>query len=141
MARNVLRDPFTGHQYSWHVNHSDEEAIPRGRPLEAASVTTGGRIVLQQGDDVPMVLRLNGTILHAAQFVEMKWFSDAGRDRSIVFTDYHGDSYRVFVASFEPTRVKTMQNPRDASIPYHYWKYKLELNVLDVLAGTYLAVP
>lgn len=136
--RNRFTNPATGEFYEWAVNHSTEDQF--GRQREVTNVpTTGGAVrVLQQGDEGPLVLSLTGTILHSDQFAQMRAFFDLARQQTIYFDDFAGDSYEVIITGFQPTRQRTVRNPRDPSIPYHYWTYTINMQVVRVLAGSWV---
>lgn len=136
-GRNTFLDPRTGHSYTWQINHTEEEEGGVDRPTEVLGRTDGGYIV-QQGAGGPLRLRMTGTILHQHQFDEFKNFVALCRTQTIHFTDFAGDSYEVVVTSWKPVRKRTLRNPRDSAIRLHYWTYTMELQVVRVIAGTWL---
>jgi hypothetical protein len=139
-GRDMFINPASGVTYEWPINHSDETQFGRSR-----SITTGGNtghtgLALQQGDDAPMVLELSGTILHQAQFnAFVQWFALCAH-QSVHFQDFAGDRYEVIITDFLPLRKRTLRNPRDASIPLHYWTYTLKMQVLGFVAGPWVGV-
>lgn len=116
--------------YIWQVNYSDEEANERRRNIERTSPTSGVGFVRQQGEDSPETFRFAGTILHQAQFVAMNNYYDACRTRTIKFRDFTDVTYDVLITSFSTKRRRTAKNPRDPSIPLHFWEYTIEMEVL-----------
>lgn len=138
-GRNTFRDPATGREYAWQVNHSEEEAVGLERPVEVKG-RTGGGYVVQQGADGAIRLRVSGVILHQQQFNEMRDFVLLCKQRTIHFTDFAGDKGEVLITSWQPTRHRTIRNPRDASIPLHYWRYTMELTLIRPIAGSWVGV-
>lgn len=137
-GRNVFRAPSGAlAPYAWQVNHSDEEEVGRRRNIETTAPTSNVGLVMQQGSDGPMILRFTGTILHASQFAAMRAYFNLSRTETIIFTDFAGDSYEVVITAFNPTRKRTLRNPRDVSIHLHYWTYTIELTVVRVLTGAW----
>jgi hypothetical protein len=91
--------------------------------------------VRQQGAQQPLTAQLSGTILHLAQFEQFwAWFGICDY-RTIFFRDFYGDEYEVVITNFDPQRLRG-RNPQDPSIPLHYWKYTMEMEVLQVISGT-----
>lgn len=140
MARNVFHNPATGETYPWPINHSEEQTFGKKRNLTSGAPTGHTGLTIQQGDDDPMVLELSGTILTVAQYEQMIhwWALSAGS--TIYFTDFAGDAYEVIITDFDALRQRTLRNPRDRSIPYHYWTYTIRMQVVTILAGTWTGV-
>lgn len=136
-GRNLFIDPRTGAQYAWQVNHDTEESVGRQRPVTSITTTNGTGRIVQQGDEAPLKLKLSGTILHAAQFAQMRAFYDLSRTQTIIFQDFAGDRYEVVIDDFEPLRKRTARNPRDSSIGLHYWTYTIEMTVVRVISGAW----
>lgn len=134
MARNRFVNPANGAQYLWTVNHSEEEESGKARNITHTAPTGLTGLVRQQGDDGPMVLRLQGTILDRAQYREMwKWYALC-REQTINFYDFDGQGYEVQITSFMPRRVRNLTRPgRDPQ--QHRWVYRLEMEVYRFLAG------
>lgn len=138
-GRNKFIDPAgLRPTYSWAVNHAEEDQLGRERQITNTPTTGGVARVIQQGDEAPLVLGLSGSILHADQFRELREWFDLSRTQTIHFEDFAGDKYEVVITSFQPTRQRTALNPRDPSIPLHWWKYELRMQVVNVLAGSWL---
>jgi hypothetical protein len=85
------------------------------------------------------VLTYSGTIFHQVQMNEMVKFFAWSETRSIIFKDFAGDEYEVLITEFQPVRQRTVRNPRDPSIPYHYWTYSLKMEVLAFRNGPWAA--
>lgn len=134
---NVFTDPAGDRAtYSWVVNHSDEEDFGKERSIETGANTANTGLVRQQSDDKPMVIRVQGTILHAAQHQEfIAWWKLCG-SQTIYFTDFAGDEYEVLLTSYRPLRKRTIRNPRDyANAPLWYWTYEMEMQVIRFRNG------
>lgn len=136
MARNRFTNPLDGTFYDWQVNHSEEQTLGRTRSFDHTAPTSGNGLIRQQGDDPPMVIHLQGTILHKAQHTQMvNWFN-LSRTQTIYFTDFTGDQYEVVITSFLPVRKRTVKNPKDyANAPYWYWTYDIEMEVVRFIAS------
>jgi hypothetical protein len=121
--------------YDFLVNHSDEQDGGQGRTVSHLANTGNVGLVRSQGDKVPMVLSWTGTILHASQHEEMWEWVELCEDQSIYVRDFAGDKYEVLITSFKPARKRTAHNRNDPTIPFHYWTYSLEMEVLAILEG------
>lgn len=141
MSRNRFTNPDTNYTYDWLINFSEEDEFGKSRNIEHGASTSDLGFVRQQSDDGPLIIRVRGTILTLAQFTEFKeWFALC-RTQTINFRDFADDEYEVIITKFMPTRQRTIHNPRDfANIPYHYWKYELEMEVIRVISGTWEGV-
>lgn len=136
-SRNKFIDPAGNRTtYNWQINHDEEDDFGKTRNVDHGANTANTGLVKQQADDGPMVIRVRGTILHAAQIEEMiQWFKLSGT-QTIYFEDFTGDQFEVLVTSFKPTRQKTIKNPRDfTNAPYWIWKYELEMEVIAFRTG------
>lgn len=141
MSRNIFTNPRNNDSYDWEINHSDEAAVEKERQIEHGANTANTGMVKQQAGTTPMVLQLQGTILHEAQLVEMLAWFELCEDQTIHFTDFAGDKYEVIITKFNPTRHRTIRNPRDfANAPYWYWKYEMEMEVVTILDGVWEGV-
>lgn len=136
-VRNQFYDPRGGGRYFWQVNHSEEEEVGVERPANVIG-RVGGGYIIQQGADGPLVLRLAGTIFHQAQFNAMRDFALLSKSQTVYFTDFTGGEFEVLITSFKPTRQRTARNPRDPSIPLHFWRYTIEMQVIHVTAGDWV---
>lgn len=144
-VRNRFRNAATGDTYEWHVNHSEEQELGKERSIEHTGLSGGflsgsTGVVRQVGLDSPMVLSFTGTIFHAAQHQEMiDWFQLC-RTQTVEFRDFTGDEYEVLITSFKPIRKRTLRNPRDPSIPLHYWTYTITMEVIRFISGDWEGV-
>jgi hypothetical protein len=116
--------------YQMQIMWNEEEGLDLRRNYERTTVTSGVGFVRQQGEDSPSLLRFRGTILHSTQMFWMTAYYQASRDRTIFFRDFGGSEYEVLFTAFNPQRVRTLHNPRDSTIPLHYWTYDMELEVV-----------
>lgn len=134
-GRNRFTDNLNGATYDWPVNHSEEERMGKERAVSHGAPTGNLGLVRQQGESQPMVLQLSGVIFHQAQHDAMwAWFEKC-ESRTVDFTDFAGDTYEVLITGFMPQRKRTLGNPRDKTIPLHYWTYSLTMEVLDFKTG------
>lgn len=119
--------------YDWQVNHSDEEDSEFRRNLERTSTTSGVGFVRQQGEDSPILIRWTGTALHKNQMATMIDYYNACKTRTIHLRDFEGYKYEVIVTDLNYKRVRTLRNPRDPSIPLHYYTYSINFEVINFL--------
>lgn len=142
--RNELRDPGSpGHNYTWHVNHSEEEAFGRSRTITKDAPTAGVGTIRQQGADSPMEIRVTGTILDELQHFAFIYYLEASRQRSVIFEDFAGDEYEVIVTDYQPVRIRAARNPRanPATPQAHYIRhYTLTMEVITFRGGAWLGV-
>lgn len=135
MPRDKFIDPLTADSYEFQVNHNDENEGGQAREISHLANTGNVGLVRSQGDKTPMVLSWTGTILHASQYAEMwRWF-ELCETQSIYLEDFAGDKYEIQITAFRPHRKRVVRNSKDPSIPYHYWTYTLEMEVLKILEG------
>ena len=137
MARNVFKDPAgVKANYSWPINHSEEQELGKARNIEHGANTANTGFVRQQSDEGPLTLRFSGIILEKAQVQEFIAWWQLCETQTIHFDDYAGDSYEVIITSFKPIRHKTVRNPRDfANAPNWYWRYEIEMDVVRIIDG------
>lgn len=142
MARNVFHDPAGDlDDYSWQINHSEEEEQGKSRSIEKTANTANTGFIRQQSDSDGLVLRYTGTILHRAQLREMVAWYNLCDEHSIHFTDFAGDQYEVIITDFKATRHRTIRNPRDfANAPYWFWRYEIGLEVLRIIDSVWEGV-
>jgi hypothetical protein len=139
-GRNTFINPASGAAYEWPVNHSEEAQFGKTRTITTGGNTGHTGLALQQGDDAPMVIELTGTIFHQAQFdAFVEWFGLCTH-QSVQFVDFAGDGYEVILTEFQPLRRRTLRNPRDPSIPLHYWTYTMRMHVLGFVSGPWVGV-
>jgi hypothetical protein len=138
-VREQLIDPAPGGlgTYTFHVNHTDEDAYGTGRNIDVTANTSGNIAVRQQGDTEALIFNLQGTILHEVQYQTMVDFARLTRAQSVLYRDFVGDTYEVLVQSFKVQRKRTLRNPRDGSIPLHYYTYTLQLHAITARSGPF----
>jgi hypothetical protein len=143
MPRTAWRftNPVNAALYDFPINPSEEEAFGKRRNVEHSSPTGLTGLVRQQGDDQPLVLKASGTILTRAQLVAMIGWFQLCRTQTIYLRDHAGDQYEGLLTAFEPTRKRTLRNPRDlAQAPEWYWTYTIEFEVVRIISGTWAGV-
>lgn len=134
-GRCQLLDPSpTGRVYDWQVNFSEEDDFGATRGVTAMT-TTGGKIILQQGEEEPTVWRITGTILHRHQNLVFHDFFRRGKFQTLIFTDFEGHQYEVLFTAYRPKRERVALNPRDPTIPLHIYRYTMELTVVRAITG------
>lgn len=121
--------------YQWPLNYDEEGEFGRRRNYDRSASTSGVGVVRQQGDDGPIVITISGVILQADQHTYFCAFMKTGKLRTLIFTDFEGFQYEVLMTAYLPTRVRVGRNPRDPSIPYHYYKYSMEMEAVRVISG------
>jgi len=131
--RNEFYDPVAPETYTWKINHSEAEG-----PKRAANVSFSGRrgafgIQAQQGDDEPVILTLQGSILHRSQYKAFWRFK--GITNSFRYTDYDGQVYEVAMTGLECTPRRVALNLSDATMKRHVWDYTMTLLVLRFVTG------
>lgn len=133
-VRNRFTDPANVvAQYVWAINHKEEDGAAFQRQLERTTTTDGVGFVRQQGSASPQIRRYKGTILAQAQYDAMKSYYDLCETQTIYFRDFQDGEFEVLITLFNPVRKYTIQNPRDPSIPFHYWTYDIEMEVINEL--------
>lgn len=138
---NQFVNPRNGATYSWPINHDEEEEFGKSRNIEHTAPTASTGLVKQQGDESPLILRLNGKILEEAQLTAMKGWWSLCATQTIYFYDFAADHYEVIITAFRPKRKRTVRNPRGGTAnPLHYWEYTIEMEVIRVLAGPWTGV-
>lgn len=130
-------------EYSFHINHSEEEEFGVSTSYTRTAPTGGVGFVRQMGDPQPALRRLKGTILDRDQYQQLWYFwfeangQGAGPARTLHFIDQLGARFEVFFTSFNPIAHRTAHNPRGdtADEKLIYWTYDLELDVARVISG------
>jgi hypothetical protein len=140
-VRNRFTDRAPGGlgSYDWHVNHDEEEDGGKNREITLSANTSGLGLVRQQGAPDPFTFKLSGAILHQDQYTKFWRYFDACQSRTIFWRDFTGDEYEVVITSFTPRRIRG-QNTADPTIPHHFWRYTMELQVLRVESGSLAGV-
>lgn len=121
--------------YVWEANYDTEDEFSRARSYQRTATTDGVGVVRQQGDDGPVILKVSGVALRRVQHEKFVAFFLAARDRTMHFIDFEGYDYEVFITAYNPTRVRTSRNPQDPSMMFHYIKYSLQFEAVNVLSG------
>lgn len=134
-------NPANGDEYTWPVNHSEESEVDLAQGVSASASTGGGNLVLQQGDEQPMVFSLEGTIFAKSQLVAFKTWLLLCKAQTIDFHKYDGDVFTVLITDFKPKQKRTIHNPKDsANAPLWYWTYQMQMTVVAVKAGVYTGI-
>jgi len=127
--------------YDFAINPAEEEPFGKRRNVEHSAPTGLTGLVRQQGEDQPLVLKASGTILQESQLTTMIAWFQLCRSQTIYLRDHASDSYEGIISAFEPTRKRTIRNPRDpVNAPLHYWTYDLEFEVVRIIAGPWAGV-
>lgn len=113
--------------YELQIMWDEEEGQERTRNVERTAVTAGVGVVRQQGEDTPRLFRFSGTALHQNQVDKIDAYYGACATRTVFFTDFDGTVHEVLITKWNPKRVRTLKNPRDSSIPLHYYQWELEM--------------
>jgi len=121
--------------YEWAIGYTEEGEFGRRRNYDRSASTSGVGVVRQQGDDGPIIINVQGTILQADQHAYFCAFMKVGKLRTLIFTDFEGHQYEVLLTAYLPTRKRTSRNPRDPNILYHYYAYSMEMEAVRVLSG------
>lgn len=139
-GRCKLIDPSPGGlgTYDWQVNYNEEGEFGRARNLDVTTTTNGAVMIVQQGEDDPLKISVQGTILHANQHNEFVGYFKKSKLQSLIFQDFEGHQYEVMLESYKPKRLRTIRNPRDPSIPLHYYTYSMDMLVLRVISGPWV---
>lgn len=139
-GRDTLIDPAPGGlgTYVFQVGHNEEEPVGGQRNLTVVTNTTGGIGLRQQGDDEPLTLTLSGTALHEHQHTTLTAFFRKSKLNTIIFRDFFGQEFEVIITSYKAKRNRTIRNPRDASINFHYYTWTLVLDVITVRNGPWV---
>lgn len=134
--RNKFIDPKTAAEYSWAINHDEEEEVGRSRNIQHTANTANTGLVRQQGAQEPLELKYSGTILTLAQLQYMwAWFALC-ESQTIWFQDFENNVYEVTISAFHPVRKRVARNPRDlTNAPLHIWDYTIEMDVIRVRSG------
>lgn len=141
MSRNIFKNPSNGNEYSWPINHSEEDDFGKRRSIEHGAKTNGTGLVRQQSDDGPIIIRLRGVIFHESQLQAMISWWKLCETQTIYFKDFQGNEYEVLITEFLPTRQRTIKNPRDfANAPYWFWRYEIAMEVVTIRAGDWSGV-
>lgn len=114
--------------YFWPINHSAERAFGKERSIEHGGNTGGTGLVRQQGDESPMVIEIDGTILTQDQYDTFwEWFA-LSKTQTIYFRDFQEQKYEVTIISFLPVRVGAVK-------PVVYWTYTMRMEVIKFKSG------
>lgn len=130
-VRNRFSDPAAVvSAYDWEINHNEEDGADKRRNLERTTTTDGVGFVRQQGAASPQTLRYKGTILKRNQLDKFNTYYNLCDTQTIYFRDFENQTFEVLITAFNPIRKRTSLNPRDPTIPFHYWTYDIEMEVI-----------
>jgi hypothetical protein len=134
-------NPANGDEYVWAVNHSSESEAGVNRQVTTSANTGNDALVMQQGDEQPLVFQIEGTIFAKSQLEAFKEWYLLCRSQTIDWHKYTGDVYSVLITSFKPKEQRTIHNPKDsANAPLWIWKYQMELTVVSVKSGVWAGI-
>lgn len=131
-------DSPTQNPYPFKVNHLEEDGFGKTRTISHTGTTAANRQVRQQAAPDPMTFTLTGSILHKSQHDQFIRFFNACDHNTVIFTDFEGNQYEVLIIDYTPTRKYTIRNPRDPSIPLHYYSYTLKMEVVNFISGEWV---
>lgn len=124
--------------YNWPLNHETEDTDSAGKVRNITYTAPTGHVglVKEINDTDPFILSWSGSIFLKSQLVAMwQWFQLCER-QTIFVQDFAGEKYEVIILQFKPARVRVARNTHDpANAPNHIWTYKLQMSVLNILAG------
>lgn len=133
-VRNRFTNPVNASYYDWQVNHDEESEGGRERSVEHTANTASTGLVRQQGDKTPLIKKISGSILHRNQYRRMwEWF-ELCDTQTIYFKDATGEEWEVLLTAFRPKKVRA-RNPNDSTIPFHYYTYSLDMEVVRQISG------
>lgn len=135
--QNRFTDPTNGQTYDWKINHDEEtDATGKDRNISYGGNTAGTGLVAQQGNSSPLEFHVSGAILEESQLEAfIDWYNRC-ESRTIYWRDPAGDEYEVQITVFNPTRKRTIKNPKGGSkAQYWYWRYEMVLRVIRVISG------
>jgi hypothetical protein len=131
-------DRLLNDTYSWQVNYSGMDARGRSRSVEATSrAKAGAGLLLQQGADSPMEIKVSGAILDMAQRgVFIVWWQRC-ESHTIEFHDFDGSTYEVLITDFQDPWRRVAMNPRQRGTPTEsaVIDYSLTMTVIRALSG------
>lgn len=132
--KNKFVNPKTAAEYSWDINHSEEDETGQERTVQDGANAGNTGLLPQQADDQPLTFRYTGTILKKAQVEQMIGWFRLCKTQTIHLEDFAGEKYEVLITSFKTTRKRTIRNPRDfANAPLWYWHYTIEMRVIRII--------
>lgn len=136
---NAFVNPRTAARYEWPRNHAADGAGERGiaRSIDHGATTSLGGVVRQQGADTPMQLAYSGVILDPTHHDRMVAWAATGGTQTIYFEDATGDQFEVMVTGFRSQPFAAQNSAGGTIAPRHAWNYSLEMEVVNVLAGTW----
>lgn len=147
MAREKLIDVYTGPEtvgeYSWPINHSEEDGGGATVNVDHTAPTAGVGFVRQMGDPEPFRRLIKGTILERSQYQKFWQFFfigvglGPGPQRTFHWVDQLGARFEVLMPSFVPVYHRTSKNPRGATADEKlvYWTYDITFEILNVISG------
>ena len=139
MPDNKFTDPRTSTTYTWPRNHAADGTGERGigRSIDHGATTSLGGVVRQQGADQPMQLAYSGVILDPTHHDRMVAWATMGGTQTIYFDDAAGDRFEVMVTGFRSQPFAAQNGLGGTIAPRHAWNYTLEMEVVNVLSGTW----
>jgi hypothetical protein len=134
-------NPQNAAEYVWPVNHSEENEAGVARQITTSANTGNDALVMQQGDEQPLVFQISGTIFARSQVEAFREWYLLCRHQTIDWHKYTGDIYSVLITSFKPKEQRVVHNPKDSTnAPLWIWKYQMELTVVAVKSGVWVGI-
>jgi hypothetical protein len=116
-------DPVGNETYNWEINPNDGGYPSRSKNISyEATAAPNGQTLAFEGRESPASLSFSGTILTESQFNTLNdWYLKRNQIR---LTDDLGREFWIYIKSFNPTRVRSINYP---------WRhnYSIEAIVLD----------
>lgn len=140
MARTPCEfyDPVTATTYEWPVNYLQQEGPARVANVSFDSQASSLGVIATEGEVSPLVLQLQGTILHKEQ--HLTFLAYFAKENTFRYTDEEGNEYEVTMDAYEPTKERVRWNPRDPLMRSHKWTYRMRLRVIRIISGDYVGV-
>lgn len=139
-GRDTLIDVMPGGlgEYQFPINHETEDEFGGERSIEHTAPTSNVGAVRQQGDDGPLVMRLQGRILHKAMHQTLQNFFEQSRTRTMRFRDFEGEEYEVLITAYKAKRQGVVLNSKDlTNARLHIYSYTLQMEIIRVISGTW----
>jgi len=116
-------DPVEDETYEWEINPNDGGYPSRNKSIAyEATAAPNGQTLAFEGRESPATISFSGTILTESQFNTINtWYEKSNQIR---LTDDLGREFWIYIRSFSPTRVRSINYP---------WRhtYSIEAIVLD----------
>lgn len=140
VVHNKFTDPVNGQEYTWPLNHSEEEEAGRERAVESTQNIAGTRTIQTQGELTPIRKTWRGVLLTDAQLTSMIDWQNRCETHTILLHDFAGGYYEGVIESFKYARKRVAANSRQPDKPWT-WTYTIQFLVTRVFAGVEAGSP